>query len=349
MVNSLDMMEKFNKSLSDIENINNNLDDITNKINTKIKIINTHNFFLNQLMENLRLENGSFKNNRLIFKHKSSNIVGGNFSSYGQVVHSAFAKLPNSLFNFVTETGPIYKDNGIVEFYNKGDEENKDYKYEYSNILKHESDKTKKDVFKVYEQDRITMAIQLNIGSLSNSTLTNMIEICPYIPGSFSIEAIRIFTIDQYYSNNMLLPEKTINKVYSKVGATRIQLDKKYNIYRIEFDIRLEFEMNGYPFGLRHIYFYNADMNTENDYIVAEVNQDDYIAYVGQDISLITTSGNINTTADNYGVEYYMFFDNDTLQTPLSNPIARNIKKFYAKIPLKEPLIGIEFKDIQLR
>lgn len=353
MNNSLEMMNKFNNALENIDNINTELKSIKTSMDTKLSVINTYNLYTTSQLENLRLSDIGTNSNRIIFNYNNDKIVAGEYSSYGQVVHAGFVKLATNIFNFITETGPLYKDNAIVEFYDKDEETtdliNRDYKYDYSNILKHEADKTKEDVFKVLEKDTVTMAVQVNVGNLSGGTNFNMIEICPYLPGSFSIEEIRIWTLDQYYTQDMLFPDTTISNIYSKVGSTRIALDTKKALYRIEFDIHVLYQMNGYPFGLRHLYFLNADMDTESDYLIVSMEKSDYIDSVGQDILIITPYGNVETTADKYGVEYYMFYDNGTLQTPISNPIARNITTFYAKIPLKEPLIGIEFKDIQLR
>lgn len=352
MNNSLDMMNKFNTALEDIENINLELSNIKSSMDTKLNIINNYNLYVSNQLENLRLGSTNTLSDRTVFNYHKDKLMGGEFSSYCQVVHADFVKMPTNVFNFITETGPLYKDNAVVEFYDKDEDgtlTNKDYKYNYCNILKHEADISKEDVFKVFEKDVVTIAVQVNVGNLSGGTTFNMIELCPYLPGSFSIEAIRIWTIDQYYKKETLLPEISIYDPYTKLGSTRIALDRKVALYRIEFDIHILYQMNGYPFGLRHLYFLNADMDTESDYLVVKVEKEDYIDSVGQDIIVITPHGNIETTADKYGVEYYMFYDNNALQTPISNPIARNIKTFYAKVPLREPLIGIEFKDVQLR
>lgn len=349
MQNSLELMNDFNVCLQDVEIIKKEMDDIANQINLKLDIINTYDVYTNTLLENLRLEENNIKKDRIIFNSKPEKLMGGNYGLYGQTIHSKFVKMPANIFNFITETGPIYKDNAIVEFYDKNDPDHKDYKYQYSDMLKYETDVSKNDVYKVFSKDTVTMAVQVNIGHFSGGTQFNMIEICPYLPGSFSIEAIRIYSTDQYYKKDMLFADKEINKTFSKIGSMRIALNEKINLYRIEFDIRLHYQLNGFPFGLRHLYFYNADMDSQSDYVIVEVKKDDYISRVGQDIALIKPDGTINTTADKVGIKYYMFYDNNVLQTPLTNPIARNITKFYAKIPLREPLIGIEFKDIETR
>ena len=101
------------------------------------------------------------------------------------------------------------------------------------------------------------------------------------------------------------------------------------------------------------IYFLNTATDTSSDYIIVEVEADDYIESIGKGIKLYTANGYIDHTytSETYGVEYYMFYSNGSLSNlidPNTN-IARNIKSFFAKIPLKQPLIGIEFTEVALR
>ena len=346
-LNSLEMMDKFNKALSDIDTLESDLDSVKNKLETKLAYLNTANMYMAQLYQNLNLDESNPSFNRIIFNYSPDKIVGGQYNSYGLTYHAAFVQMPTNVFNFVTETGPIYKDNAIVEFYT--DRENKDYKYQYSDMLKHEADVSKEDVFKIFDNDIFTMAVQVNVGNLTGGTTCNMIEICPYLPGSFNIEEIRLYTIDQYYTQDLEIPARTFNDPIEDTGCIRYSFDSKYQIYRIEFDIKVNYQLNGYPFGIKHLYFYDTDMDTENDYLVIEIDAKDYIESVGEEIKIIKPDGDLDTTASNYGVEYYLFYENNSLQTPLSNPIARNITTFYAKVPLKEPIIGIEFKNIIMR
>ena len=346
-INSLELMNKFKKAVDDIKDIKTKLEKYKKATDTKLNILNIYNNYTESLMNNISISESNKIKDRYVFNYDKSQIVDGNYDSYGQVVHSSFVKMPSNLFNFITEAGPIFKDNAKVEFYT--DEDDVDCKYEYNNILKYENDISKENVFKVFKNDTVTMAIQVNLGNLVSNSKFNMIEICPYLQGSFDITGIRIFTEEQYYSKDTLVADKEINTPYKNVGNIRIALDKKMSLYRIEFDIKINYQEDGYPFGLRHLYFYDAEMDTENDYIILKVDKNEYIEYIGENISIITPQGDIKTTASKYGVEYYMFYTNGVLQIPISNPIARNINKFYAKIPLTQPLIGIEFEDIATR
>ena len=133
-----------------------------------------------------------------------------------------------TFLNFLTETGPIYKDNASIEFYTN--EEDKDIKYEYSDILKYESDTSKNDVFKVFDTDTFTMAVQVNIGNITGGTTFNMIEICPYLPGSFNIEEIRLFTVEQYLTQDLVTPALPCETVCAKYdleyGSAEIEMHK---------------------------------------------------------------------------------------------------------------------------
>ena len=137
-------------------------------------------------------------------------------------------------------------------------------------------------------------------------------------------------------------------------GNIRVQMDKSYQLYSIELDIIVNYaDEGGYPFGLRHLYFYNTAADTSSDYIIVEVDCDGYIESIGEDIALYTANGSIDDsyTASSYGIEYYLFYGSGVLdnQVTPNSSIARNAKTFYAKIPLKQPLLGIEFRDVALR
>ncbi len=345
--NSLELMDKFSSAVNKIEEFNKSLNDIKKEIESKISVINTCTLYSSSLAENLKLGGTEQDTNTIIFGLTPNKIVGGNYDSYGQTYHSKYIKMPTNIFNFITETGPLYKDNAFIEFYS--DENNKDYKYEYCNILKHDADKTKKDVFKIFETNTFTFAVEVNIGNIIGGTKFDTIEFCPYLPGSFNINAIRIYTTSQYISQDMLLPEKEYNNTINRVGCIRLSLGEKIDLYRIEFDIEINYKDNGYPFGLRHLYFLDTDSDVESDFVIVEINTNKYIDSIGQNCKIISSKEVIETSIDKYGIEYYLFYDNGILKTPVSNPIARNITKFYAKIPLREPIIGIKFEDIVLR
>ena len=95
-----------------------------------------------------------------------------------------------------------------------------------------------------------------------------------------------------------------------------------------------------YPFGLKHIYFYEADF-IENSYIILPIKADDYIEYIYNDVVLYNAGQDIETTCEYYGIEIYTDYINKTLTGKVYTSsdaaayrITKNTKTLYAKIPL---------------
>lgn len=367
--NSQKLMESFYKVQEDITALNTEVERIRNTMNTKLSILNGLNAYTASMEQAILEMPDKSSNYRIIFNHNLDKIKGGCYDTYGQTVHAKYVRLPINIFNVLTESGPIFKDNVNVSIYESDDgseswaKPEASYKAQYANILKHESDKTKEDVYLHFTKDRITLEIQLNTGSLVGMSSFDSLEICPYMPGSFDIEEIRLYTMQQYLEQNLISPtyyngrelDDGTNLPFAKnVGNCRISLGKTQQLYSIEIDLHLMFEdSTGFPFGLRHLYFLNTAADTSSDYIIVEVEADDYIESIGKGIKLYTAKGDIDDTytSESYGVKYYMFYSNGSLSNlidPNTN-IARNIKSFFAKIPLNRPLIGIEFTEVKLR
>lgn len=359
MDNSLAIMEQLNKAVEDIESVKIKTKAIENEIEQKLNIIDVYNSYISEQLDILNKKEitADKEQETILFGYNAdkNKIVGGQYSIFGSTINPPFVVLPDDVFNIYSNKGSIYKNNGIVKFYDRledGTLENEDYQIAYSDILKDKAvyNVGKTDVFKTFNTNTITMSVQVlpGLASINNSQF-NMIEIEPYLPGSFDIEEIRIFTLDQYYKNDMIIADKVLSDVISDVDDMRIMLDDKCNMYKVEFDLKLKYQKNGYPFGLRNLHFYNVSVDKENSNVIVEIDKNNYIASVGQDITIATPDGAYNTTVDKYGVKYYMFYDNGVLQTPVSNPISRNITKFYAEIPLSNTLTAITFKQIKLR
>ena len=367
--NTLQLMEKFNKIVTDVDNLNAAMESAKQAVNKKLAIINTINDYTTSIEKSIAAAQDKSNNYRVIFGHNTDKIKGGNYEIYGQTVHAKYVQIPNQVFNILTETGPLFKGNVKVEIYDSDDGSDTwaipetAYKHEYKNILKHESDTTKDDVFNIYTKNRITLRITVNPGALLGNTEFDTLEICPYLPGSFDIDVIRLYTIQQYLEQDTILPETfygaergygVTDPFIQDTGNIRVQLDKSYQLYRIEFDIIINYnDGHGYPFGLKHLYFYDTAADTSSNYIITEIDCDDYIESIGEEVALYTANGSIDTsyTASSYGIEYYLFYADGVLdnQVEPNTVIARNVKTFYAKIPLKKPLIGIEFKEVALR
>lgn len=353
---SLQLMDEFEKAKTDIGRITTDIEEIKLKMSKKLEILDAAYSYGAELAENIRIKNDTELNSTVVFANDLDSIVDGHYDIYGETVHAQYVQLPTHVFNILTESGPIFKDNAHVEFYETNDssvdhEDTLDYQYSYGDMLKYETDITKDDVFKIFNTNLITMVVTVNVGNIPGGTNFDTIEISPYLPGSFDINQIRVYLMETQLNpeENTNIADKFVYTPIKNVGNMRIDLGETSKLYRIEFDLRLNYKHNGYPFGLRHLYFLDTSADKSSDCVVVKIDQDRYIESVGEEIELITPFGTVETTTDNYGVKLYMFYENDTLQAELSNPITRSIKSFYAKIPLYEPLIGIRFKNIVLR
>lgn len=360
--NSSQLMQDFKQLQDDMSSIKLDLAEMEEEINTKLEIINMYH----QIAQNsaMQIQYGSRKKDSIYFSLDADNvIIGGDYDIYGQTIHSPFKAIPEQMFNFITEDGPLYKDCASVYFLTDNTEWNTEnsYKYSYCNILKHEADLTKKDVYHNFSDSNIVLRVRLNHTNFYGNTECNMIEVCPYFPGTFDITSIDIYTVTQYLSEgkDMDIPEVSITNTendsepYIKnVGACRFLLPDTYQIYQIDFKIRIHKCNSTYPFGLRHLYFYNAKIDKINDYIIAKITQDAYIESVGEMVSIGSpTMEWTNKQASMFGIEYYITYDNGLLQNKLeaSEQLSRNIKTIYAKIPLFDCITHIDFEDITLR
>ena len=364
--NSQQLMKQFQTMQKDVDGIKQKLNEMEKQASTKLTILQTYEQIVQDRLTSFDLiPELKRKQNCVIFGLDRNKIVGDRCDIYGQTIHAKFAALPTQIFNFNTEAGPLYKDCASVSFVD--DDGTTDYKYEYCNMLKDDADISKQDVFKLFDGESVTLRVQLNHTNFYGNTACNMIEIAPYLPGTFDIEEIRIFSVTQYLAEeeNMDIPSTEhgsaiIQAPMRDVGTCRFMLNgETYQIYRIDFKIRIHQQADGkYPFGLRHIYFYNAKMDAENDYAVVEITQPDrYIESIGSGIYVTTPFGGQNADAEAFNIELYMLYTADGLlqnKIQLGTPLARNLKTVYAKIPfivdnIPITMTSICFEDITLR
>jgi len=361
-------MDMMDQAIEDIEDIKEDLSDIEEQVFKKIAILDTCYDYATSVLSNIELQETARTKDTVWFgMDEGTKVIDGEgYARYGQTAHAEWVAQPTQVFNFITGTGPVFKDNAAVSFiYEDHNETVTDYKYEYCNILKDEADDSKQDVFRDdFPQPEITLSIEVRPSNLVGNSSCNMIEICPYLPGTFTIEAIRIWTINQYLSNDMNVPDYSPNDIYyENVGAQRIMLDDTYQIYKIEFDITIDQIGDGFPFGLKHLYFYNADMDLANDYAVVRIDKENYIKSVGNTVTVTTPEGTETVQLkeycspedpDNY-IRYFMIYENGLLQNEIriqnnvTESIARNITTIYATVPLHQPIKAITFNDIKTK
>lgn len=267
------------------------------------------------------------------FDHTSS----GLYSDYGYSVHAKFSKSPIDLFNLKLSSGTsMFRDDISIGI-------NNIYKDEYRSILMSENNSNKTIVFEEMFTDIATVDIELNRSNILGTSRFNMLEIDPYLYGAYDILNINIYSLDAAGALKSD-PDITLNG-FDKIGRTRIILPEKKKFYKISIDFKMNFkslkaDQEVYPFGLKHIYFYEADFNP-NSFVIAELNNEDYIEYIYDDIKLYTTQGMIETTINEQQIEVYTDYVGNTLSgrvypstEAVKNRIAKNAKKLYVKIPL---------------
>ena len=360
-MNSKELMDEIDRTVDAVDKIRYDLLEMERQIETKLAIINIYENVANTMLASLQdniIETGR-NDATIIFGLDLDNtekVLSGSYSYYGQTIHPKFVRLPDQVCNFITgDNMPLFKDNATVSFINDGTE---DYQYEYCNILRDEADPAKQDVFKQFDNNMFTLAVQMLPSKLVGNSQCNMIEIDPYLPGTFDIRQIRIWTMQQYLSQDMTVPDYTSNVEYLNVGPQRIILDTTYQLYRIEFDIELHMPAGiGNYFGLRHLYFYHAAMDRENSYIILRFKKDRYITSPGNSMTIQEVDRTITRQLEEYRwkdetpcPEYYMIYENNTLQSPLSpnSNIARNITEFYVRFPVFNAIRSVSANDIDM-
>lgn len=269
----------------------------------------------------------------------------GRFSKYGITVTPYIAATPVNVFNFVVATGPVYKDNTNV-FINSA------ISPVFANMLQHDACKGKETAFDEFSDNEFTLKVTTNPNEVLSSTSFNTIELLPFIPGSFDITSIRIYTMHDYRTKSDV-PSYTLNGIES-VGAERIILPQNVDLYSCEMDIKVNFENSAgkYPFGLRHLYFLNSNINMDS-YAIFKIERNNYIDWVGDDIVVHDQDGIRSTTCTEEGIELYAFYEDGELNSEIlpskgmnQNTLARNIQSFYVKVPLKKSIISLRFKSI---
>ena len=358
--NSQTLMDQIDTTIQSIADIKQDMAILEKQISTKLNILQAYTQLAGSITGAIQdIEEKTRIQDTIVFMLDNDNIIGGAYSMYGHTIHPQMAGLSDQMFNFITNTGPLFKDNATVtfEYETTKVEDNTstsetvtDYQYQYCDMLKHEADPSKKDVFKTFPVNHIKMIVELRPTNLIGNTYCNLLEVCPYLPGSFTINKINVWTLEQYLSGQEMdeLSAIEINQddnPYVNVGPERISLGQTYQIWRAEFDITINIgtEYDGYPFGLRHLYFYHAKMDTQNSYIICKIHKDSYIDKLPTSEVITTPSGKKIFREE---CLYYAAFENNTLQVPLKNTQerqARNLKDIYIYIPIKEPIKAITF------
>ena len=350
-LSSHDLNELFENGNNHLKDINKKIESIKSDLNTKLQIMKYENEYQNYLLR--KVQEGAFvyENGMNTFY----NAENQRFERYGNIVHAELIKEPINVFNlnmsglgekFFREDVSVYIDDKTTNT--------------YTSILKDESIENKEIFFELRNTRTFTLSVRLNDTTcILGSTRCNCIEIDPFLPGSFMIRQIRIYGFNEDgEANNEVL--KTYDNIFD-VSKTRFILDKKYNFYRIDFDIELEFltERNGslvYPFGIKHLFFYNMDFKTDS-FVIAKITTKNNISYIKDKITTVDCyKANSEKSITTEKIELYLEYDNGHLsyqiEPALPNDIVEiplDIKTIYAKVPLNtiNCYKGIVFEPVQ--
>jgi hypothetical protein len=228
---------------------------------------------------------------------------------------------------------------------------------QYLNLLVSDTSISKEILFEKNTSEITTISYEIDPNNkVSLGTMRfNVIEIDPYISGAYDIEQINIYTMNTDTASVNAVPSVEIKNVQT-IGKTRIILNKKVRFSKVEFVFKNNFKtdmggLNIYPFGLKHIHFYEANF-LEDSCAIVPIYSNDYFEYIYNDIKLYTAQGIKEDIVDNYGIEFYTDFDNNTLTGRVyasseaqAYRIAKNTKTLYAKVPLLQEHKGKAIKE----
>lgn len=300
------------------------------------------------------LKKNIYNANKILFADTNKvSEANSNYEKYGNCIHPKIVGNLDNLLNFNSAAGYIFKNSATVSI-------NEEVKEEYIDVLKHDTILNKMPTFYQYSSDTITLTIEFPDNPIVGSATCNAVEISPFLAGASILKNITIIT-----TPGTQLSNKAIVIDYDQpLEDTRILFDNTYSIKTMVLNFKLTFVNNlgMYPFGLRHIYLYNANFDTKNSNIVIKNEYKNLIKYINDNIIISDQSadevGNRyskhNTTCSEMDIKLYSYLSNGNLLYPIEthardivNQISRNTKVFYADIPVKKAMYSVEFLKVR--
>jgi hypothetical protein len=300
------------------------------------------------------LKKNIYNANKILFADTNKVLeANSNYEKYGNCIHPKIVGNLDNLLNFNSAAGYIFKNSATVSI-------NEEVKEEYIDVLKHDTILNKMPTFSQYSSDTVTLTIEFPDNPIVGSATCNAIEISPFLAGASILKNVTIIT-----TSGTQLSNKAIVIDYDQpLEDTRILFDNTYSIKTMVLNFKLTFVNNlgMYPFGLRHIYLYNANFDTKNSNIVIKNEYKNLIKYINDNIVISDQSadevGNRyskhNTTCSEMDIKLYSYLSNGNLLYPIEthardivNQISRNTKVFYADIPVKKAMYSIEFLKVR--
>lgn len=300
------------------------------------------------------LKKNIYNANKILFADTNKVLeANSNYEKYGNCIHPKIVGNLDNLLNFNSAAGYIFKNSATVSI-------NEEVKEEYIDVLKHDTILNKMPTFSQYSSDTVTLTIEFPDNPIVGSATCNAIEISPFLAGASILKNVTIIT-----TPGTQLSNKAIVIDYDQpLEDTRILFDNTYSIKTMVLNFKLTFVNNlgMYPFGLRHIYLYNANFDTKNSNIVIKNEYKNLIKYINDNIIISDQTadevGNRyskhNTTCSEMDIKLYSYLSNGNLLYPIEthardivNQISRNTKVFYADIPVKKAMYSIEFLKVR--
>lgn len=341
-MNSKELNAIFKKAQEENILFENKLESIKDDMSKKINIIKYENAFINKKLD--VIDTGLIANDSLVSFNRNSY---GIFNQYGYMVHPKFKKTPIDIMNLKLPEGSNYFKEGIITKINGIETPS------YTDILMADNHITKKINFDEFNTENISLEFSLSNELLLGVMRFNTIEIDPYIYGAYDLLSVDIYTLDD--TNNITAEPSMSLDGFDNISRTRIILKEKVKFTKVVFNFKVNYKteknfVDIYPFGLKHIHFYEADY-IETSFVITQFITDKFIEYVMNDMTLYTTQGKKEIEATDYGIEVYTDYENNTLmgKVNLSTEasiyrIPKNTKTIYIKIPLLQQNVSTKEK-----
>jgi len=329
-----EIMDVFNAAYDDAKKIDQDIRDTKKVLSEKLELLSVQMEYMASQISVASEQTGVVKEK--IFLADADKI--GRYDQFGMTIHPKFVKDPRDLFNYRSTKGYMFKSNVSTLINGEEDED-------YTECLKQDTVSSKKYMIKEYDSSDLTLTILPNLRAPLGSLQFNMLEIMPYLPGSFNIESIKVFSRD-----NLEVETQALENGIVRVGAQRIIFSGKTELGKIEIKIRLLYKnIDGkYPFGLKHLYVQEAEFE-DDCYVIVRADKTKAISYIYDGVVIKNQYG-VDTAASSkeYGIHYYASINGEDgdreleVSKPASlNYIATNTKTVFIKIPVETSIMAL--------
>lgn len=323
------------------------VDAVKSDMNKKLIIIKHESDYAASVFNKIQLGGYTHVSNTKVFMSDAR----GQFDQYGATVHPKFIATPWNVYNLkIAGMGKMFFRDDVAVRVNNQESAT------YTSILKHDSIEDKDIFFEEFFENKLTIDILPNTNNRLGSNKFNIIEIDSFLYGSYDISKIQVYGFNNV--GEMTTAPILELPMMPNVGKQRIILPEKIDYSKITIHVDLKYLSNNgnapvYPFGLKHIYLYEADFVSES-YVITTITNKNNIASISDLITVISPFGEEESTFELKGMTAYIsstVFDESTRVIPSTqyetNEISKNVKALYVKVPLvKQSLIGTQFNII---